>query len=59
MILLRTDDLDAIEPLLTLAPPEIFKYVVAQYSKVSSFSYFFKLTLLWVGVTVAEVATRM
>lgn len=34
MILLRTDDLDAVEPLLTLAPPEIFKYVVAQYSKV-------------------------
>lgn len=34
MILLRTDDLESVEPLLTIAPPKILKYVVAQYSKV-------------------------
>jgi hypothetical protein len=34
MILLRTDDLDAVEPLLSIAPPKILKYVVALYSKV-------------------------
>jgi len=34
MILLRTDDLENVEPLLSTAPPNILKYVVAQYSKV-------------------------
>jgi len=33
MILLRTEDLASIDPLLSSAPPEILKYVVVQYSK--------------------------
>lgn len=34
MILLRTDDLESIQPLLDLAPMKILKYIIAQYSKV-------------------------
>jgi len=34
MILLRTDDLESIQPLLEVAPLKILKYIIAQYSKI-------------------------
>jgi hypothetical protein len=34
LILMRTDNLEVVEPLISDAPPQILKYVVAQYSKV-------------------------
>ena len=34
LILMRTDNLEVVETLITDAPPQILKYVVAQYSKV-------------------------